>query len=172
MSSSTIPDKRYFLNRLALEHDSDPLSLDPYWALQQLYKDTSLEEMQEQFTEFCEAAIAPAFTWREKSPDLLLRFAEVLEQMIEASFLLLSWVKTDKTVSKKSIETSTQTIRQFFKTRNLPGWKSWLNKWTAGALSTRSVAELVAAEELVPFVQWMEKLLIAVEVVSRENRKR
>jgi hypothetical protein len=172
MPSPVITDKRYFLNRIALEHDGDPLSLDPYWVLQQLYKDISLEEMQELFAEFCEAAIAPAYTWREKTPGSLLRFAEELEQMIEACFLLLSWMKTDNTVSKKSIGTSAQTIRQFFKTRNLPGWKSWLHRWTASALSSRSVAELVAAEELVPFVQWMEKLLVAAEVLSRENKKR
>lgn len=172
MPSSPTLDKRYFLNRIALEHEGDPLSLDPYWVLQQVYKDTSLEEMQELFSEFCEAAISPAFTWKEKTPGSLVRLAEDLEQMIEACFLLLSWMKTGTAASKKSAETAAPTIRQFFKAQNLPGWKSWLHRWTASALSTRSVAEVVAAEELVPFVQWMEKLLVAAEVLSRENKRR
>ncbi|RYG53841.1 MAG: hypothetical protein EOO01_03250 [Chitinophagaceae bacterium] len=172
MSTSSAPDKRYFLNRLALEHDCDPLSLDPYWVLQQLFTDTPLEEMQELFSDFCEAAIAPVYNWKTKSPGSLLRFSEELEQMVEACFLVLAWVKHEKRASKKTPETPVHVIRKFFKAKNLQGWKHWLHSWTTGGLSACSVAEIVEPEDLLPFVQHMEKLLIAAEALSREPEKK
>lgn len=168
MTSSPTPDKRYFLNRLALKHGSDPLSLDPYWVLRQLYTDTSPEEMQEAFIDFCEAAIAPTYNWQQETPGTLLHFAEQLEQLIEASFLLLSWIKPDSPGSKRN---TVYAVRLFFKTRHLSGWKHWLHSWTISALSPRSVAELVNPEDLVPFVQGMEKLLAAGADLSKENKK-
>lgn len=169
MTSLFTPDKRYFLNRLALKHGCDPLSLDPHWVLQQLYANTSPEEMQEMFTEFCEAAIAPTYNWQSETSGTLLHFVEQLEQLVEASFLLLSWIKPDSPGLKRS---AVQVVRQFFKTRSLSGWKHWLHSWTISALSPRSVAELVEPEDLLPFVQEMEKLLIAGAELSKENKKR
>jgi len=50
MTAASTLQKRYFLNRLALEYECDPLSLDPRWILQQLYRDTPREEMQSLFS--------------------------------------------------------------------------------------------------------------------------
>ena len=157
MPSPSAPDKRYFLNRLALEHACDPLTLDPYWVLKQLYSDTPLEEMQELFAEFCEAAIAPTYNWKAKTPGSLVRFAEEMEQLIEACFLL-----SPKTIPKGSPESPAPIIRRFFKDRNLAGWKQLLHDWMMGALSGCSVAEIVEPENLLPFVQQMEKLIAAI----------
>jgi hypothetical protein len=167
MPTKPAPDKRYYLNRLTLDYKCDPLSLDPYWVLQQLFNDIPLEEMQEIFAEFCEAAIAPAFIWRSKTPEALVGFAEQMEQLIEVCFLLLGWIKTKKGPVSKTDDSPGQIIRQFFKVQHLGGWKQWLHGWKTGALSTRSVAELVEPEELVPFVQWMEKLLPAAAALAK-----
>ena len=169
--ASSSPDKRYFLNRLALEHECDPFSLDPYWVLQQLYTDIPLEEMQELFSEFCEAAIAPAYIWKSKTPGALLRFTEEIEQLIEAGYLLLAWIKLEKGSPKKTDESPAAVLRKFFKIKNLAGWKRWLHSWQAGALSACSVAELVEPEDLLPFVQWMEKLLVAAAALAKEGKK-
>lgn len=172
MASPSTPDKRYFLNGLALEHECDPQSLDPYWVLQQLFTDVPLAEMQELFTDFCEAAIAPAYIWKSKTPGALVRFTEEIEQLIEACFLLTLWIRLDKGAPKKTDETPTGIIRRFFKIRSLAGWKYWLHGWRTGALSACSVAEIVEPEDLVPFVQWMEKLLVAADAAAKEGKKR
>ncbi|HEX2846922.1 MAG TPA: hypothetical protein VHN59_10265 [Chitinophagaceae bacterium] len=169
MTTPSTPDKRYFLNSLALQHSCDPLSLDPHWALRQLYHRSSAEEMQEMFTEFCEAAIAPTYNWQLDTPGTLPHFVDQLEQLIEACFLLLAWVNPESPAAKKN---EVQAVRQFFKIRNLSGWKQWLHRWTISALSARSVAELVEPEDLLPFVQGMEKLLTAGAQLSKENKKR
>ncbi|PZR26743.1 MAG: hypothetical protein DI535_12930 [Citrobacter freundii] len=171
MAAST-PDKRYFLNRLALEHACDPLSLDPYWVLQQLYTDIPPEEMQELFAEFCEAAIAPAYIWKSKTPGALIRFTEEIEQLIEGAYLMLAWIKLQKGSPKKSDESPPQIIRKFFKANDLAGWKRWLHSWQTGALSACSVAEIVEPEDLLPFVQWMEKLLVAAAALAKDGKKR
>lgn len=172
MTTSATPDKRYFLNRLALEHACDPLSLDPYWVLQQLFNKNSLEVVQESFSEFCESAIAPAFIWRSKTPGALVLFTEEIEQVIEACFLLLGWLKAKKGPVSKKDESPEQIVRQFFKVQNLAGWKYWLYSWKTGALSSRSVAEFVPPEDLVPFVQWIEKLLPAAALLIKEEKRK
>ncbi len=170
MITRSTPDKRYYLNRLALAHECDPLSLDPYWVLQQIFSKRPMEEMQESFAEFCEAAIAPAFMWRSKTPGVLVRFTEEMEQMIEGCFLLLGWMKAKKGPVRKTDQTPPQTVRQFFKTRDLAGWKYWFHRWQTGALSSCSVAELVNADDLIPFVQWMEKLIPAAAALAKEGK--
>ncbi|MET0462224.1 MAG: hypothetical protein ABW007_03690 [Chitinophagaceae bacterium] len=172
MATRSTPDKRYYLNRLALEHECDPLSLDPHWALHQLFNDVPLEEMQELFADFCEAAIAPAYIWRSKTPGALVRFAEELEQLIESCFILLAWIKAKKGPIGKKDESPSQIVRQFFKTRDLAGWKCWLHSWQTAALSACSVAEIVEPEHLLPFVQWMEKLFPAAAALAEERNKK
>jgi hypothetical protein len=164
-------DKRYFLNRLALEQECDPLSLDPYWILSRLYSETPPEKMQEFFAEFCEAAIAPAYIWKSQTPVDLLRFTGKLEQLIEAAFLLLSWIKAQKGPIKKDDQSPAQVIRKFFRVQPLSGWKRSLQRWQTGAFSGNSVAEFADAEELLPFVQWMEKLLVATAAMEKEGKR-
>ncbi|MCG2612892.1 hypothetical protein LZZ85_01325 [Terrimonas sp. NA20] len=171
MAARSTPDKRYYLNRLALEHECDPQSLDPYWVLQQLFSDVPLEEMQELFSDFCEAAIAPAYIWKSKTPGALVRFVEELEQLIEGCFILMAWFKTTKGPISRTDESPAQVVRQFFKAKPLAVWKSWLHSWQTGALSACSVAEIVEPEDLLPFVQWMEKLFPAAAALAAGGKK-
>jgi hypothetical protein len=172
MATRSVPDKRYYLNRLALQHECDPLSLDPYWVLQELFKSMPLGKMRELFAEFCEAAIAPAYTWHAETPGALVLFAEELEQLIEGCFILLPWLKATKGPIRKTDESPSQIVRQFFRVRDLRGWKYLLRSWQMGALSTRSVAGILKAEDLPPFVQWMEKLFPAAAVLAAEGNKK
>jgi hypothetical protein len=149
---------RYFLNRLALEHSTDSLSLDPAMIISSLFTKRSYPEMILLFEDFCEAAVAPAFCWKQ-GVDELLCFSGEMEQLIEASYLLYRQRKMNGM-------TDTKVLRQFFHAYPLQAWKRILRDWTNAAMSHRSVAETGEAMEMLPFVRGMDELLRSLEPFS------
>jgi hypothetical protein len=152
-SALAVVNPRYFLNRLALEHSTDCLSLEPKKIIQQLFYRTSLSAMQEMFEEFCEAAVAPAYYWKDRNPEVLLKFSEEMEKLIEACYLLYR--------EKRSLNCFRYSVvvKRFFAHYHLADWKRILRDWTQAALSVNSVAETGNPQEMVPFVSGMEELI-------------
>ncbi len=109
--------------------------------------------MQEMFEEFCEAAIAPAYYWKGRNPDELLKFSEEMEKLIESCYLLYRG-RRDREAADQPV-----VIRKFFISYSLPDWKRILRDWTQAALSVNSVAEMGKPEEMIPFVTQMEELI-------------
>ncbi|MBO9660103.1 MAG: hypothetical protein J7527_14890 [Chitinophagaceae bacterium] len=155
MTTSTlgVVNPRYFLNRLALEHSTDCLSLEPEMIIQELFRKTSLPAMQEMFEEFCEAAVAPAYYWRGRNPEILLKFGEEMEKLIEASYLLF---RERRSSASADLPVA---VKQFFVQYPLADWKRILRDWTQAGLSVNSVAETGDPFEMIPFVTRMEELI-------------
>lgn len=143
-----------FLNRLAINEMMNPKDIDPYRILENLSDYIGLIEMQEQFSLFCAAAMAEKFTWKEDNPGRLFQFSELLEQLLEACYLIHARSKR-----KKEIDSSLQIITDFFADISLPEWKLTLHDWTIAALSNHSVVESVKPSTILPFVQNIEKLI-------------
>lgn len=148
---------RYFLNRLALEHSADSLLLDPHTIIKQLFAARPFPAAHEMFEDFCEAAVAPAYCWKD-TPGKLIAFAEALEQLIEACFLL-------RRSRAPIMAEHTKALQRFFSAYSLPEWKRILHEWTQAALSACSVAEIGKPCEMIPFVTGMEELLGTARMV-------
>ncbi|PZR27218.1 MAG: hypothetical protein DI535_11225 [Citrobacter freundii] len=144
---------RYFLNKLALHHSINSLSVEPLNVIVRLFAKRPYPEMLELFEDFCEAAVAPAFCWK-KTPGELLGFAEELEQLIEACYLLYRNRR-----STPSASAQLKPLKDFFHTFSLPDWKRILHEWTRAALSPNSIAESGKPMEMIPFVRGMEELM-------------
>ncbi|MCG2617946.1 hypothetical protein LZZ85_26830 [Terrimonas sp. NA20] len=160
-SALAIVNPRYFLNRLALEHSADCLSLEPKQVIQQLFAKTPLPVMQEMFEEFCEAAVAPACYWPGRNPEVLLKFSEEMEKLIESCYLLYR----DK--RRRQDADHPAEIKQFFTVYSLADWKRILRDWVRAALSVNSVAETGNPKEMIPFVNGMEKLMKSMGEFAR-----
>src|SRR6218665_543529 len=154
---------RYFLNRLALHHSTDSLSLDPTDVIVRLFSRRPCAQMVEMFEDFCEAAVAPAFCWK-KTPGELLGFTEDLEQLIEACYLLHRNRRSAPADQLKP-------LKDFFHAFSLPDWKRILHEWTLATMSINTIAELGEPTEMIPFVRGMEALIKKGNTISEDFAK-
>ena len=145
---------RYFLNQLALEHAKDSMLLDPDHIIRQLLAQRPYAHLVEMFEDFCEAAVAPAYCWKQH-PGKLKAFSEDLEKLIEACFLL-------RRNRKQNLPGQPKALQHFFTTYSLPEWKKILHEWTLAALSRNSIAEIGDPMDMIPFVKGMEALIKAM----------
>lgn len=119
--------------------------------------------MQEMFEEFCEAAVAPAFYWKGRDPELLLKFSEEIEKLIESCYLLYRDKRCRDEAGYDVV------IKPFFTSHSLADWKRILRDWTQAALSVNSVAETGNPQEMIPFVTRMEELMRSMEEFSQQE---
>lgn len=151
-----------YLNRVALNKMVDLTHINPYRILQNTFDYLWLDEMLDQFSTFCEAAMSEKFNYEEDVPGRLLQFSELLEQLLEACYLISIRPKT----KEKKYDSSFIAITQFFTARSLQEWKLALHEWTVASLSNYSVASYVNPSTILPFVQNIEKLMNAAHHVK------
>lgn len=133
----------HFLNRLALDHGTSPYDVNLDDVLRDLRRFATPAEWQELFRNYCAAALSSAYNWHEGTPGNLVHFGELLEVLIEICYL-----------RKQSPFDGSARISW-----TLPEWKHHLHQWTEAALSAFSVAENISPEQLIPFVEGMERMI-------------
>ncbi|MBS1653285.1 MAG: hypothetical protein JSU05_00445 [Bacteroidetes bacterium] len=169
---SSLPDL-YFLNRLALDEGTDPFSIDLCKVLEGIFQFASLNDMRDLFQQFCKAAMSEKYKWKEGPPGNLHYFAELLEQLIEAAYLIVKDKKKKLRVatpvlhkdmlpvhlSAAEYDDPVLVFERFFNYKKLGEWKSALHDWLHAALSNHSISDSVQPTEVLPFVFRMEKLI-------------
>ena len=88
MPTSSKLKNDYFLNRIALEEMTNVDDINPINALHRIFNFATLPQMMELLRDFSSAAMENQFDCKKSDPGSLLYFANRLEEMIEACFLL------------------------------------------------------------------------------------
>ena len=166
----------YFLNRIALEEMANVETIDPIDILHKVFNFGTLPQMLELIQDLYTAAMEKQYNFNKRDPGSLIYFANRLEEIIEACFLLnksknkhfrsLNITKRKIPVSgirltEKESGDPAIVIKQFFMYKSLPKWKEALQHWIECALSNYSIVERINPDELLPFCEHIEKLIEA-----------
>lgn len=171
----------HFLNRLALEQLKDPHSFNPLHTLGYIFSYTNPHELLEQFDQFCAAALAEEYSYELGSPGDLLSFSEQLEELIETCWLIAQQESKDAIehpikgldglrlpchLSKAEWQNPGQLLDSFFSYQPLQRWKVVLHEWTRASLSDFSVIQDIEGVQLLPFCQYIQKLIEAAYLIK------
>ena len=181
----------YFLNRLAMQEMANTTSLDPFRILANLYYVAPPGDLQGMLRDLCNAAITEKYSIGKKSPGDILFYADLLEQLIEACYLIytnksekkqqpgpkelkriMKNMKLPVRLSEEECANPGLVIDAFFSYQSLPKWKLALYNWLEAALSSYSVAESIEPAEILSFSSHMEKLVDAGYCLAMQKGKR
>lgn len=193
MNNNTASHKRvdhaHFLNRVALEYECNPHKLHLLSVLKDFFNYANVPHHLDMFDKLCIAAMHQQYTWNGGSPGNGLFYAERLEMLIEAAYLLHKHrgSKPRKKAKHKADRVAANELPMylssseylqpftfldsFFAHATLQRWKKMLNGFMSNALSNSSVTEELAPEELLPFVCYMKKLICAAYRITLLHKK-
>lgn len=193
MNTTSAPSQRepgtdHFLNRLALEYESDPRKLALLPVIADFFNYADLHEHMELFDQFCIASMQECYTWKSSCPANGIFYGERLELLIEVAYLLQvqrTWKPSKK---KKHIKQRVgiedfpmyltgseylhpmNVVDGFFAHADLRKWKKMLSAFICNALSSSSVVVELPAEDLLPFAGYMRKLICAAHRITALTR--
>lgn len=148
-------------NRLIINEMKNIDCIDPDKILDNIFKEVNPGELTEDFNSFCIAALSEKYAWKEGNPGNLLYLSELLEQTLEASFLIYhKRAKDDNNVAGLIVQDQCfEALNILFTGISLLEWKIALHHWTMAGLSDHSVIENVSPSDILPFVRGVEKLI-------------
>lgn len=165
------PNPSFYLTRLSLDFLTSPATdLNPYPVLQSIFEFGSLPELQDLFRQFTESAMTEDYSWKEGCPGNLLHFSQLLERLMEASWLLYQRHEQVVLRQEQPSQTLPGGIRSFFRYQPLPHWKQDLQLFTEAALSNFAITEVTEAGKVIPFCRHAEQLMVAAYHVMRQQR--
>jgi hypothetical protein len=181
MSNHKTLDPRYYLNRIALETDADPLAVNPYTVIKTFFEYDDVQGVIEVFRMSCKAALTEKYSWKEGSAGNLVNFCERLETLVEACYLITIYKKKKavKAISaaqlkelplpcplnRDELNNPLLVIEQFFVLYDLPGWKKLIHLFMEAGISNFSVLDNIDSKELLNYGSSFEKLIYASHVV-------
>lgn len=167
----------YWLNRIAVQYNSDPFKANPLKVLKAFFDYAGRAEQIKAFDDFCRAALKDRYSWQHGSPANALHYGEQLELLIEACYLLhqqagqyaskpynlvaVPVTEFPMLLTSKEFSNPMAFLADFFEKRSLRRWKQWLHLFTTAALSNGSVAEEMEATHIFIFIQYLKKLVYA-----------
>jgi hypothetical protein len=157
MSTSNTLSAIPFLNRIALETMQDPMTVDPYFILEQLFEFAEPEEYIELFDQFSICAMNDNYSWNEGGPGNLLFICEKFELFAEVCYLLHLGNKD----GNKTFATDFKLIDEFFHQYTIQQWKKEFHDWVESAFADFSAMENIEAKSLLKFQEQTKNLLKA-----------
>jgi hypothetical protein len=168
-------DSRYYLNRVAMETDDDPLTINPYPIMKPFFEYDDVEGIIGVFRFSCEAALTETYSWKNDTAANLVSFYERLELLVETCYLITLNEQHKKTASaavsnakkpalpcpltQDELNNPYLIIEQFFALHNLAKWKKLLHCFMEAGISRFSVVDNIKIKELLTYCQYMEKLI-------------
>lgn len=163
------------LNRTEATYKGNPLKASPIAVLEEFFNYASPAEHARAFDEFCRAALKEQYCWRRGSPGNALYYAEQLEGLIEAAYLLykdrhLYRTKTlPASLADAEYVDAIQYLKTFFKQASPAKWKKRLHIFTRAALSHQSVADDMKPVAIYTFITHLQQLLSAAAAIVKNN---
>ncbi len=178
--------KKHFLNlnRIAATCKGNPLKASPIGIIQEFFNYATPAEHAKAFDEFCRAALKQKYGWHRGSPGNALHYAEQLEELIEAAYLLhkdrrLYRVKQQIMIESQQLLSVVQHtaeyvdalhyLKIFFSRAPLRKWKKWLHVFTMAALSHQSAADEMSPVAIYRFTSHIKQLLQMAAVIVKSN---
>ncbi|WP_114789960.1 hypothetical protein U0035_11595 [Niabella yanshanensis] len=172
--------KKHFhinLNRIAATCKGNPLKASPIGILKEFFNYATPAEHTKAFDEFCRAALKQKYGWHRGSPGNALHYAEQLELLIEAAYLL----HKDRQLYRNSLtqqQAATESAeyadalhysKTFFSQAPLRKWKKWLHVFTMAAISQQSAADEMKPVTIYTFTSLITLLLQMAAVMVKNN---
>jgi hypothetical protein len=193
MKKSRSLSNKYFLNRLAMEHQCNPAQLRLHRVLREICQFAQPEDFMEMLDAFFNAAVDEETTWKEgrkPSAGNSMFVIEQVEMIIEAAYLLHERWKLqpgkyqNKTkeagelipaglpllLSETEIRNPAFVIIAFFDYLSLAEWKKLLHEFLVHALSYGSVTACIDHKYLFAFSHHLRKLVWAAWILSRKRK--
>ncbi|MFT3677707.1 MAG: hypothetical protein QM781_17580 [Chitinophagaceae bacterium] len=146
----------HFLNRLNMEEVAHQGVIHPLSVIHEISTYASTEELFDLFAHFCESARAELYSWKEGSPGNCLFFAEQLELLIEACYLIYTHHPGCPRVAD---------LRGFFVYKGLSEWKHLLHCWLEAALSDSSIHDEYSLFEQDRFAYHINRLIATSHMI-------
>jgi len=168
----------HFLNRLPLKYNCNATAVPIPLVLRELFEPLPLQGHQQSFNDYCNAALTDAYSWAGGSPANAVYYGACLELLIEVGWLLHRHAPKQKdrkrpALHRLPVPLTAQEYRrpqlflqQFFAYAALRKWKLLVAAFTLNAVGNSSVADEVAAPELLVFYTYIQKLIYAVHRVA------
>jgi hypothetical protein len=159
--------KKHFVH---LNRRASPLGL-----LQEFFNYASPAEHTKAFDEFCRAALKEKYCWRRGSPGNALHYAEQLEGLIKAAYLLYKDRHLYRTKTLSVLLTTAayadalSYLKAFFKQASPAKWKNWLHVFTRAALSHQSAADDMKPVAIYTFITHLQQLLSVAAAIINKN---
>jgi hypothetical protein len=167
--------KKHFvtLNRTAATYKSNPLKASPLGILQEFFNYATPAEHTKAFDAFCRAALKEKYCWRRGSPGNALHYAEQLELLIEAAYLLYKNRHSYHTKQKQHHTAlyvdAILCLKAFFRQASPVKWKKWLHIFTRAALSHQSAADEMKPIAIYVFTTHLQQLLSVAAAIVKNN---
>ncbi|MGN6438011.1 MAG: hypothetical protein ACTHMM_15835 [Agriterribacter sp.] len=186
--SERVPNPAHFLNQIALEYECDPYKLRLLSVLEDFFSYANLQQHLAMFDQFCMAAMQQEYAWKQGSPGNALFYAERLELLLEATYLLrLHPAPKQLKKAKRKMHRITDELPMhlsageylkprkfvdvFFMYASLPKWKKMLHAFMRNAISNGSVIDELPPDELLPFASYIKKLISAAYRITLLGKK-
>ncbi len=155
------------LTRIAATHKGNPLKASPLGILQKFFSYAKPAEQVKAFDAFCRAALKDQYCWRRGSPGNALHYAEQLEGLIEAAYLLYQHRRTYQPKLQQHQAEALQYLKVFFGKASPGKWKKRLHIFTSAALSHQSAADEMSAIAVYLFTTHIKQLLQVAAVIVK-----